>query len=335
MHEQSRPKRFRVGVIGAGQIATECHLPALAVSEDVEIAWVADRDLRRAQSVAKSFRLTAVEYRDSIESLPAADAVLLAVPYGVRAPMYPAIASKFGAVYVEKPFALTLEQHEQQCAGFAPERIACGYQRRSSGPVRALRQIIAAKLFGALKAVHMGFGGPGVKTGGRYSSSLAMAGGGILFEVGVHGLDMVLHVTDAVSSAPLSVKMIKTEGIDIHTSATLDVKTADGQSFPFDLVVTGLEYTSNTHEFVFEHASITFGLFGEQAIVVQPRDGSKPFKMHSELMDYPRTSSQLFHEHWRCFFDAMRSGAANVTSASSSRVTTGAIEQLYAEGART
>jgi predicted dehydrogenase len=248
--------------------------------------------------------------------------------------MYPALAQKFGAAYVEKPFARTLAEHDQNSSFFLPERVACGYQRRSLGAARAMREIIRSKLFGTLEHVDMGFGGPLIKTGGRYSTSLEMAGGGVLFEVGVHGLDFVLHVCDASATRPVAVDMIKREGFDLHTKATLDVERTGGPTVRFDLVVTNLERSSNVHVFTFENASITFALFGDNVIRVRPRNGSPAFVLAGELTDYPRASDQIFHEHWRCFFEAIRTGHPNATSAIDSRVTTQAVEQLYAAEAR-
>jgi hypothetical protein len=45
--------------------------------------------------------------------------------------------------------------------------------------VRALREVLRSNLFGELERIEMGFGGIDIKTGGRYSASLELAGGGI------------------------------------------------------------------------------------------------------------------------------------------------------------
>src|SRR4051794_18641367 len=77
-------RKLSIGIVGAGQIASDSHLPALLAMTDARVAWVSDRDAHRACLVAKTFRVPYAEYQNSFTDLPDCDVVLLAVPYGVR-----------------------------------------------------------------------------------------------------------------------------------------------------------------------------------------------------------------------------------------------------------
>jgi predicted dehydrogenase len=325
-------QRYSVGIIGAGQIVFDAHLPALTTLSNVEVAWIVDKDEERARRLGRSFRVRTVPLPSDVRALPDADIVLLAIPFGVRAPLYPTLSERFSAIYVEKPFALTLPEHDALCALFSPDRLACGYQKRSWGPVRAMRELVRSKVFGGLISMKLGFGSPGTRTAGRYSSSLQLAGGGVLFEVGVHYLDIGLHVTDTVAVEATKVRMEKQEGIDVETEATLELTNAAGAKIPFDIVVSSLRYTSMNHTFRFEHAEVTFASLGNGEMRVSPIGGGPSFTLDTHIAHETMTSNHIFHAHWSRFVEGIGSGRSNVTSALDSRTTTLAVEQLYARG---
>src|SRR5579871_763292 len=109
--------RYRVGVIGAGAIAFGSHVPVLLNTAGAAIAWIMDRDEKRARRVARCFGVP--HARGDLETLPDADVVLVTIPYGARAPLYEALGRRFPAIYVEKPLALTLAEHDRLCALWA------------------------------------------------------------------------------------------------------------------------------------------------------------------------------------------------------------------------
>ena len=50
-------KTIRVGIVGAGNIAQNAHLPAYQKIENVEIVAIADWNLERAQEAAKKYNI--------------------------------------------------------------------------------------------------------------------------------------------------------------------------------------------------------------------------------------------------------------------------------------
>ncbi len=327
--EPQRKPPLILGVIGAGEIVRSAHLPAMLALAGARVDWIVDKDERKARVLARSFGVRHVPLPSDMAALPDADAVLIAVPYGARPAMYPQLSSR-SAVYVEKPFARTVAQHDAQCGLFRPERLAVGFQKRSAGPTRAMAEVVRSGIFGSLRGIKVELGAPATITGGRYSSDFGMAGGGFLFEVGVHAIDLALHIAGVTSVELRRVNMIKNAGFDVHTDATLTAHRTNGEVVPLDVIVTNLRFTRMTNTFVFDNAEVDFAMWSDWTIAVRARSGAR-FVLQHPLADYPATSAQVFHEHWTSFLDGVRTGKVNPACAVESRATTQVVDLLYAE----
>ena len=70
-------EKIRIGIVGAGNIAANAHMPAYAVCDKAEVVAVADLNLERAQSFAKRFGIpnayASVEDMLAAEQLDAVD----------------------------------------------------------------------------------------------------------------------------------------------------------------------------------------------------------------------------------------------------------------------
>ncbi len=321
-----------IGVLGAGTMSSQVHLPALLALPNVSVAWISDRDDEQARRIARAYHVDAVDLPQNPADLPRVDVVLLGVPYGAREPYYPAFAAQGAAVYVEKPFARSLAEHDRLAAMFPASHVAVGYQKRSSGSARALKEAIRTRLFGDLRSMRVEFGRPGVATGGRYSTNLALAGGGVLFEVGVHPLDFALHVSDAIEVQVDEGRMESSLGFDVHTEAEATLTTGSGRSVGLELLVTNYLHTTMDVVFRFEHAVVRVEPFGEGPPEVTPHGSSLRFTLEGENATFPRTAGQMVRAHWQTFLDGVRRGETNVTSVSETRTTTALVEALYALG---
>jgi predicted dehydrogenase len=213
---------------------------------------------------------------------------------------------------------------------FASHRLGCGFQRRSSAPVRRLRDVAAAELFGRLVSARVEYGGPGTR-GGNYYSDLALAGGGTLFEVGVHALDAVLFVSSATDVRVTAVRMVREQGFDLHTAATVEVERGCDEPFNLEVVVSSLQFTAMTNVWNFEHATVTHAVVEEgDSLWVSPARGNRQrYRLDGTAPDYPSTNMQQLNEHWSNFLQAVRSGCANYTNASAAALTSSLIGKLY------
>lgn len=324
----NRSKSIKVGVLGAGAIVRDVHLPVLSALPDVQVVWVADTQEERAHEVARAYGVHSWLAPATPKDLPEADVVLVAIPWGARSPYLDELADRQVAAYVEKPLARTVLDHEALCAAFGAARLADGLQRRSYGPVVAARLQVDQALFGQLRAVRYEVGGPGIVVGSRYGADFALAGGGILFETSVHGLDAVLRIVSAKSVHLVECNMILDGMFDIDTQARAILTRDDGSQVEFHLVASYLRPTSNALELQFEHATVSFSLFSWSGFHVKGCLGGY-WRLDTNKPLLPLTAFQTFARHWSRFLEGVRKGVPNETSAIESVTTTHLIEQLY------
>src|SRR5439155_1742304 len=111
---------FSVGIVGAGLITRQAHLPVLRNMPNVRIAWITDANDGAARAVARAFGLLQIVLPSGPAELPDCDVVLLAIPVGARQPYFEALARRRIAVFSEKPFALSYPQHKSIAELFPP-----------------------------------------------------------------------------------------------------------------------------------------------------------------------------------------------------------------------
>jgi predicted dehydrogenase len=306
-------------------MSAENHVPVLLAVPDVQVTWIADREAERAQRVGKAFGVPWVGI-DAAAGLPEADVVLLAIPYGARAAFYPELARRGAAVFAEKPLARSLSEHDAICQAFSAARIGCGFQRRSAASSQLLKGLIADNAFGPLRSVRVEFGGPGTRSGG-YQADLRMAGGGPLFDVAIHAVDLALFCSGG--SAPIvdSTAMLRDGDFDLDTRATISLDVA-GSRIPLDLHVSSLRFTRQGNWYSFDGAEVMHDVWGSGVLNVRTSSGHT-FVIAGEQASYPATAAQTLHRHWSRFLDGVRSDSPNYTSATDSRTTTEVVAQLY------
>lgn len=107
----SGPRRVRVGLIGAGRIATIVHLGTLRRLPGIELVAVAEADPERARRARERAPGTVV-VADHVALLERteAEAVVLALPTHLHAPVAIDALARGVAVYVEKPLAGDLDE---------------------------------------------------------------------------------------------------------------------------------------------------------------------------------------------------------------------------------
>lgn len=97
-----------VGVIGAGFVAQEYHLPVLSELSETEITYVADIDPEAARDATSPFGSRALGIDDPA-TLPECDVALLTVPVGYREPYIQEFGTRGTPILSEKPFAPMLK----------------------------------------------------------------------------------------------------------------------------------------------------------------------------------------------------------------------------------
>jgi UDP-N-acetylglucosamine 3-dehydrogenase len=95
----------KIGVIGAGAIAQEAHLPAYSKLPDVEIVGIADVNEKTARRVAKKYHCKAYSDYTKLLGEDELDAISICTPPFARLEMIKAASEKGVGILCEKPLA--------------------------------------------------------------------------------------------------------------------------------------------------------------------------------------------------------------------------------------
>jgi predicted dehydrogenase len=321
---------WSIGIIGAGEIVSRLHLPVLKTLSSIRPWWITDVNLERSRSLARAYGGAAIELPSDLANLPEADIILLAIPYGLRPPYYAALRDHRSALYVEKPFARSVEEHRSLCELRAPSQIACGFQRRAMTSVNLVRALVAGQMLGRLERIEFGMGRRGGVRSGTYHSSLGAAGGGAFFETGVHGIDTLLFITAARDAWVEGASVVTADGFDVHVDASVRVVLPDGRSIAGQVTVSGLEDTIDSFRLSFERGTVRFSIFSAD-LGVTVRVSGVQYAVGSEEFGRIGSSYQCGYTYWTTFLDGLRIGEANWTSAHDSLLTTKIVEEVYAQ----
>lgn len=202
---QSRSNTERdvcLGIIGAGAVVRSLHMPVLRQIPGLRIEWIMDAAADRAAALAEDYGVPAAT--TDLSKCGNADAVLLAIPVGVRDNAWKAILERGWDVLCEKPAAASLREFDDLVDAMkARERIFhTGLMRRFYATTQLARHLVRDGLFGDLVEVWVAEGGRQTRSGRGsewYQVNRALSGGGILIETGSHLLDQMMYITSPTS----------------------------------------------------------------------------------------------------------------------------------------
>lgn len=200
------PSNYRVGIIGAGAIAQVCHMPGYARNDRADLAAFADPALARHKEVRQLFgELKGYkDYRDMLanESL---DVVSVCTPNKFHAEAAIAALKAGCHVLCEKPMAVTLKEADRMIAAAsdARKKLMVGFTHRFFAGPRRCKELLAKKALGKPFMIRVRFahGGPypgWAKSDWFYKPDLA--GGGALFDMGIHAIDLCLWLFGPVAA---------------------------------------------------------------------------------------------------------------------------------------
>jgi predicted dehydrogenase len=184
---------LKLAVVGCGAITEIIHLPVVSRSRDLEVVGLVDASGERARELARAYGIdwTASDHREVIGR---AEAVVLAVPHHLHAPMAVDLLDAGVHVLVEKPMALSVAECDQMIdsATRSGSVLAVGLQRRFFGANKLVAAAVHERRFGPARHFEFSEGGL-YRWPMRSSFALdpAQAGGGVLADLGIHALDLV------------------------------------------------------------------------------------------------------------------------------------------------
>lgn len=193
-------KQVNLGVIGCGVIGA-IHTGAAVKSGRLNVVAAADQDEARARKIAQEFGIK--KTYSSGEMLledPDVEAVVLALPAGVRAPLALHAFRCGKHVLLEKPAAMNVAELKQMMKARGELVCACCSARyRFLDSANFATDFVASGALGKLRIVRCravsSAGVPPKKVPPPWRVSKSLNGGGILVNWGVYDLDYLLGIT--------------------------------------------------------------------------------------------------------------------------------------------
>ena len=144
-------QRVRVGVVGAGRFAEECHIPGIQAHPRGQVVVLCTRNQQRVSELARRFEVheVATDYREVI-SRPDIDAITVATPDALHHEVTLAALAAGKHVFCEKPLAMSVVQAREM--GEAAERAGrvamVAFTFRYTHALGKLRELLRAGAIG-------------------------------------------------------------------------------------------------------------------------------------------------------------------------------------------
>ncbi len=180
----------QVAVIGAGGMGA-VQARACASLPGISVAWIADQDKTRAESLAAD--LSAKATTDNEQAIAGADAVIVTVPTPFHRPVTELAAAHGKHVFCEKPIARSLEDAQAMLASCdrAGVRLMIGHVCRFFSEFVKIREVIEAGTLGQIGLVRASRVNASPRDEQRWFRDLPVSGG-LIVDLMIHDFDTLL-----------------------------------------------------------------------------------------------------------------------------------------------
>lgn len=191
-----REKMLKTALVGCGTVAQLYYAPALKELEKqgaISLRSIFDPDIEAAAGIKRSFPSASILSNLAQIKESGAEFAIIASPAKFHAEQAVELLGAGISVLCEKPLALTSDDAQSMIAkaASAKAKLAVGLFRRFFPAVTAIKAMLASGALGP--AVNFAF-----SEGGRFSWPVSTAslfkkdlGGGLLFDIGPHVLDLI------------------------------------------------------------------------------------------------------------------------------------------------
>ena len=216
-------EKVKIAVVGLGKMGLS-HFALVNAHPDTE-TFACDATGFMVDVLSKNIPARIYKkYDEMLESQPL-DAVVIATPSKLHAPMVRAALEKGIHVFCEKPFCLDPDEAEELAALAESKELISqvGYHNRYVGAFRKMKEIVDAGALGRITHVLAEAYGPVVLRAKRQTwRTQKTEGGGCLYDYAAHPLNMLNWMFGAPSRVSGSVlNSVFSEGIDDEVFSTL------------------------------------------------------------------------------------------------------------------
>jgi 1,5-anhydro-D-fructose reductase (1,5-anhydro-D-mannitol-forming) len=194
---KSSPRKIRYGILGFGLFAERAIAPAIRASSNSELIAIQKRSLAAAEAKAQVLGIPLAF--DSVEKLVAhedVDAVYIVSANAFHSPSTIAAARAKKHVLVEKPMAMNAAEARKMIAACRQHGVTLmvGHMLRLSPLVRRMRDIVQSGMIGDITAARADFIYDAQTSHRTWLFDRKLAGGGPIYDIGVHGLDTLRFI---------------------------------------------------------------------------------------------------------------------------------------------
>lgn len=201
---ESRPVRF--GMIGCGSASVPV-CEAIGASPLTELIAVYDVNPDLAKDISQRFQVPVMNALDDLLTHPRVDAVYIAVPHYLLAPLTQQVLESGKHALTEKPLAISLEEVDQLIGLATEQQLALGvfYEMRYAPAHAIARELIQAEAIGNIVGIQIqtlidkplsywqyGYTGRSINP---WRGIQAQAGGGVVLMNTSHLLDALFYIT--------------------------------------------------------------------------------------------------------------------------------------------
>ena len=224
---------LRWAVVGCGSVAEHKGGPALYNVEGSELTVAMSRDRQRAAGFAE--RHGAKRYYTRFEDVLADDevnAIYVATPPHVHAAQAVAAARAGKHILCEKPMALTVAECDRIIAEALQRgvQLMVAYYRRRYPAVVKLKELLDAGCIGRPTKIRTEVAGcyqPPADGSKPWRTDPAIAGGGFLWDIGSHRIDLMVHLMGDVRQVAAFADTVVFD-LAVEDSASLILRFANG-----------------------------------------------------------------------------------------------------------
>lgn len=201
-----------VGLIGAGSIA-DYHAEGLKAAGGASLRAIATRSQASAEAAAARYgaAIALSDWRALLDRSDI-DAVIIATPDSTHAEIACAAADAGKAVMVQKPMASTSQQCCEMIKAAHSNKtfLFVGFMHRYFEEVLKAREYLASGAAGAVLSARLRNATPGPDWSDWFYRR-ANAGGGVVMQLGVHGIDLLRHFLGDIDSVGAMTALRKRE----------------------------------------------------------------------------------------------------------------------------
>ncbi len=322
--------RHRIGVLGAGRVSRDMHLPVLRNMPDVSVCWICDQDKERARGLAKAYGVPSAFER--IEECSDVDVVLVAIPVGARRGVMDHVFKRGWHAFCEKPFAASLSEYDEYVRKSGETRVALGVGllRRYGPGVMLGKEIVGTGIFGPIRRIWGSEGSRTKRTGQGadwYMTDAKSAGGGVLMETGSHLVDQLCTILQVAEYELECCRQKRNGELEFETLFSGVVSNDSQENIRLMFHVSRLEDLYNGIFIEFPNLILKCGLFFEEEVEFLSPKGEPVAIVHAP--GGARTLNQALYCEWQDFLAEVVTGQSSYVNANTGRVAAGIIEDCY------